>query len=89
MRIRFLAAAASLASITLASSAAQAASANDDNTSSANAALSWSTRQTIVGPTSGKLGGSSELQVQVSANLVSDWEGGEIVRFMGIAAPSS
>lgn len=69
MRIRFLAAAASLASLTLASSAAQAASANDDNTSSANAALSWSTRQTIVGPTSGKLGGSSELQVQVSANL--------------------
>jgi len=28
-------------------------------------------------------------QVQVSANLVSNWEGGEIVRFMAIRAPSS
>lgn len=69
MRIRHVAALASIASVSLVSSAAHAAAANDDNSSSANAALSWQTRQTIIGPTSGKLGGSTELQVQVSANL--------------------
>ncbi|HEY8079013.1 MAG TPA: choice-of-anchor D domain-containing protein, partial [Labilithrix sp.] len=52
----------------LAASAANAASNIDDNVSSGSSALAWSTRQSIVGPASGKLGDST-LSVQVSADL--------------------
>jgi MYXO-CTERM domain-containing protein len=50
-------------------SRAQAASGLGDNASSATSPLKWETRQPIVGPSSGKLGGGTLLQVQVSANL--------------------
>jgi MYXO-CTERM domain-containing protein len=70
MRLRSAPAAVLIAAASLSFvSAAHAASSNEDNTSSGNATLHWETRQSIVGPTSGKLGGSSTLQVQVSANL--------------------
>lgn len=52
----------------LSSSAASAASSLGDNASAATAALKWTTRQSIPGPTSNKLGGST-LQVQVGADL--------------------
>jgi MYXO-CTERM domain-containing protein len=48
--------------------AASAAQNGEDNKSGATAALKWQTRDSIVGPTSGKLGGSL-LSVEVSANL--------------------
>src|SRR5438105_9392365 len=52
----------------LGASAAHAASTLEDNVSSGTRPLAWSTRQSIVGPTSGKLGDTT-LSVQVSANL--------------------
>jgi MYXO-CTERM domain-containing protein len=66
MRIRSLLVLAS-ASV-LVTSAASAAQNTEDNKSSAAAALKWQSRESIVGPTSGRLGGSL-LAVEVSANL--------------------
>lgn len=49
-------------------STAQAASTNGDNRSTGVSPLAWQTRQTIVGPNSGKLGASA-LSVQMSVNM--------------------
>ena len=59
--------AAFVAACLLSASAADAAT-SDANRSRGTASLSWWTRTPIIGPKSGKLGGST-LQVQVSANL--------------------
>lgn len=67
MRLHARAAALAAASF-FAATAAHASTLDEENRSTGSAALTWETRKPIVGPSTGKLGGSM-LQVKVSANI--------------------